>query len=494
MVVVGGGITGLATAWFLKDRAGVTVVEASDRLGGKIGTLDLAGISVEAGPDTFLARLPHATDLCRAVGLGDDLVAPATGKAFMWARGRLRPLPTGVLGVPTDLLSLIRSGVLAPAGVLRAAADLVMPRQVWGDDPSLAEVVGGRMGAQALDRLVEPLVGGINAGTADNLSLASTAPQLAAAAARHRSLILGVRRERRQAPPPAGPVFLGISGGMERLVARLAEQLETAGVTVLTDARADRLDVVPQTEPPRSRYCIRLGPPTDAGGSTGVTDSPLTLGSSGPEGSRPASLEAAAGLLDADSVVLTAPAFAAAPLLRSTCPAVADDLERIAYASVALVTFAYPLGAFPQLPTGAGFLVPRAEGRLMTACTFTSSKWLGTGADRGLFVLRASAGRVGDDRIAGLDDEELTTRLHLELAAALGIRSRPVASVVARWPRAFPQYAPGHQARVERMEATLAEAMPGVLLAGAAYRGLGLASCIRQAQSTATAALAPRAP
>src|SRR5215212_5113644 len=204
VAVVGGGVTGLAAAYYLRQ-AGVTVtvVEAGE-LGGKIQTRELAGVPVEAGPDTFLARVPWAVDLCRELGLGDELVEPATGKAFLWTGGALHPLPERhVLGVPVALRPLLASGVLSKAGVARAALDLVLPRSHHGADPSVAEVVGRRMGRQVVDRLVDPLVGGINAGRADALSLAATARPIAEGAARSRSLVLGLRRAR---PGPEGPV------------------------------------------------------------------------------------------------------------------------------------------------------------------------------------------------------------------------------------------------------------------------------------------------
>src|SRR3954466_10626112 len=181
VAVVGGGITGLAAARFLRQAGfDVTVLEAGAGAGGKIQTRELAGVPVEAGPDTFLARVPWAVDLCRELGLGDELVAPATGKAFLWIGDRLRPLPERhVLGVPTALVPLVRSGVLTPAGVARATLDLVLPGTSLGDDPTVADVVGRRMGRQVVDRLVDPLVGGINAGRADALSLAATAPAIA---------------------------------------------------------------------------------------------------------------------------------------------------------------------------------------------------------------------------------------------------------------------------------------------------------------------------
>ncbi len=482
VVVVGGGITGLATAWFLKDRARVTVLEADDRLGGKIRTSSLGGVPVEEGPDTFLARVPHARALAVALGLADDLVQPATGKAFVWTRGRLRPLPGGqVLGVPIELGPLLRSGVLSPAAVVRAGFDLVLPRSRPGlsADPSVAEVIGARMGQAVVDRLVEPLVGGINAGRADDLSLSATAPQLAEAAASSRSLILGLRRRRSgagapaepelvtqtgamtptnvtssgsggAASGPAGPVFLGVAGGLGRLVDRLAAALAEAGVDV------------------RTRAAVKSVEPDGSGGYRVVT---------------------ADGSLEASAVVVTVPAFAAAPLLRATAPSVADDLERIRYASVAVATLAYRPEDLPSPLDGAGFLVPRLERRLMTACTWSTSKWPALAAS-GLVLVRASAGRSGDDRPADLDDAELVDHLHQELSGVIGVRQPPVTSLVSRWPNGFPQYQPGHQRRVDRIEAALATALPGVTLAGAAYRGLGIAACIRQAEEAATKLLA----
>ncbi len=454
VVVVGGGITGLATAWFLRNDADVTLLEASDRLGGKIHTACLMGfdIDVEAGPDTFLARVPHATSLCRDLGLGDDLVEPATGKAFVWTRGALRPLPNDhVLGVPVGLRALARSGVVPPPAVARAGLDLVLPRSRFSDDPTVAEVIGRRMGRGVLDRLVEPLVGGINAGRADALSLAATAPQLAGGATGCRSLVLGLRRQRRRdatSPGAAGPVFLGIAGGMERLVDRLQSELAAAGVRLRTGTP------VTEVEPAGSGYRV-----VTAGGGLATPDA----------------IDAAT-----DSVVVTLPAFAAAPLL----PPAADDLAAITYASVAVTTLAYRPESVPKPLDGAGFLVPRVDGRLMTACTFTSTKWPSTAVE-GLVLVRASAGRAGDDRPDHLDDDALVARLHGELAEAIGVTGPPVASLVSRWTDGFPQYQPGHERRVDRIEASLAAEMPGVLVAGAAYRGLGIAACVRQAEEAA---------
>jgi len=436
VAVVGGGITGLATARFLRQSGlTVTLVEAGNELGGKIQTRELAGVPVEAGPDTFLARVPWAVGLCRELGLEDDLVAPATGKAWLWLGDRLRPLPEcHVLGVPTALAPLVRSGVLSAAGVARAALDLVLPRNDPGPDPSVAKVVGRRMGREVVERLVDPLVGGINAGRADGLSLAAAARPIAEGAGRSRSLVLGLR----QAPPaPGGPVFLGLTGGLHRLVDRLAEEVGT----------------------------VRLGTTvtqiTAAGGAYRLECTP------GPD-------------IEADVVVVTVPAFAAARMLSALSPGATEQMAAIRHASVVTASLAYHPSALVRPLDGAGMLVPRVEGRLITACTWSTSKWPALAAS-GMVLLRASAGRDGDDRAMELDDAEVVRRVHDELTEALDLREAPVASLVSRWPQGFPQYDVGHQARVDDIEAALAADAPGVLVAGASYRGLGIAACIEQA-------------
>jgi oxygen-dependent protoporphyrinogen oxidase len=439
VAVVGGGITGLAAAYYLRQAGvDVTVVEAGE-LGGKIQTRELAGVPVEAGPDTFLARVPWAVDLCRELGLGDQLVEPATGKAFLWTGGRLRPLPERhVLGVPIALRPLLESGVLSRAGVARAALDLVLPRSRHGDDPSVADVVRRRMGRQVVDRLVDPLVGGINAGRADALSLAATARPIADGASRSRSLILGLRGAK---AGPTGPVFLGVKGGLHRLVVRLAE--EAGDIRSGTAVRA-----------------ITAG----AGGYTVRCDP-------GPD-------------IEAGAVVVTVPSYVAAGLVEPLSPAAAGHLAAIRHASVVTATLAYRPSALPRPLDGSGMLVPRVEGRLMTACTWSTTKWPAL-ASSGMVMLRASSGRDGDDRAMELPDEEIVRRLHDELAKALDLTERPEASLVSRWPRGFPQYEVGHQARVDAIETALSADAPGVLVAGAAYRGLGIAACIEQARRAA---------
>jgi oxygen-dependent protoporphyrinogen oxidase len=420
IAVVGGGITGLAAAWDLCGRGhDVTVYEASERLGGKIRTAPFAGVPTEAGPDAVLARVPWAAQLVSELGLDTEAVHPATGSASIWSRGKLRPLPDGlVLGVPGRLLPVARSGILTPLGMARAGLDVVLPKRAT-DDPSVAEVIAGRFGREVLEKLVDPLVSGINAGRADRLSIEVVAPDVAAVARDNRSLLLALRKR-----PPVDrtkPVFLSLADGLQRLVERLDEALRARGVEIVTGAR--------------------------------VTELP-----------------------DADAVVLTVPAFTAADLVGGKA---GDELRTIEYASVSLATMTYPAVPLER----SGFLVPRSEGWLMTAGTFVSTKWPARRPD-GRVMIRCSAGRFGDDRHLDIaDDAALVDRLHGELSRAVDLRgARPIEWRVDRWPRSFPQSEPGHLARVARIE----DALPGnVFVAGAAYRGVGIASCIRQAREIA---------
>lgn len=455
VAVVGGGVTGLAAAWFLtqgRNPPSVTLLESGDRLGGKIRTSSVAGRAVDEGADAFLARGAAAVELCRELGLGDRLTRPATDRAFVWTRGALRPLPPGlVLGVPTALLALARSGILPPAGVARAALDLVLPKRPWPGDQAVGDVVTARFGRELHERLVEPVLGGINAARTDRLSIETAAPLLAAAARRHRSLLLGLRAERRAgggaAPAPAGgPVFFRVLGGMAALVERLVDALRERTVTFLLATTAVGLE------------------PRGTGGYLVHADDGTTV--------------------EADAVLLTVPTFAAAPLVAGVSPGAARLLASIGYASVALVTLAYPREA-PRRPLdGSGFLVPRVDGRLLTACSWMSSKWAEL-ADPDVVILRASVGRWGDERALELDERELVEGARAELDEAVGLRAAPVEARVTRWPRAFPQYEPGHLERVATVETTLARDAPGLALAGAGYRGVGIPACIEGAATAA---------
>jgi oxygen-dependent protoporphyrinogen oxidase len=435
VVVVGGGITGLTAAWALRrtpDPPEVVVLEADDRLGGKILGSPFAGLpNVEAGPDMFLARVPWGTELCRDLGI-DDLTSPATGAAYVWWGGALRPLPAGlVLGAPTDPVGLARTRLLTWRGKVRAAAEPLVPRSDPHD--SLGRLVRYRFGDEVLERLVDPLVGGINAGDADRLSLTASAPQLADAAGRHRSLLLGLRGTTGRAA--AGPAFFTPAAGLGTIVDALAARLPDIRLGAAADGIERRGD----------RWVV-----------------------SGEE---------------CDAVVVAVPAFAAAELLTGVAPSAASLAAAIPSSGVVVVTLAVAEDAVPRALDGSGHLVPKPVQRHLTACSWASAKWAHWRVP-GRHVLRASLGRFGDDHALDLDDDAVLAATLADLREQLGLRAEPVEVRITRWPRAFPQHLPGHLDRVAALERSLP---PGVVVAGAAYRGIGIPACIRQGREAAAA-------
>jgi oxygen-dependent protoporphyrinogen oxidase len=444
VAVIGGGIAGLAAAWELRDRAEVTVFEPG-HLGGRLQTGTFAGQPTDLGADAFLTRVPEAVALCDELGLGDELVAPAAGRTLLWWRGRLRPLPDGlVLGVPRRLGPLLRSGLLSPLGMARAGLDLVLPRAAVPDDVAVWDLVARRFGRQVASRLVDPLLGSIHAGRTEELSAAATAPQLLAAARRSRSLLLGLRASG-AAATGGGPLFLTPRGGIATLADRLVDALVGHGVGIVAQPVA----------------AVRFA----AGG--GVEIAPIGE--------------------HYDAAVLAVPAPVAAGLLGDVAP---RGLPAITATSVALVTMAFADGELP-VPEGVnGVLVSREEGRLMTACSFASNKWPQR-TTPGLSVVRVSTGWSGDDRPDRITDEALVGRLSAELGAALGAGTvpGPVEWQVNRWPASFPRYLPGHLGRVAAIESELAARAPAVALAGSSYRGAGIPACIGSGRRAALALL-----
>lgn len=451
VVVLGGGIAGLAAAFAVRRDAPpgtrLTLIEASDRLGGKLHTEEFAGRSVDAGADSFLARVPAGVRLAGALGLADALVAPATGTAYVYAAGRLRPLPGGtVLGVPDRLAPVARSRVLSPAGLARAALEPLLPGTPLTADTAVGELVARRYGAEVVDRLVDPLLGGVYAGSARSLSVDATAPLVAAAARATRSLRHGLRARRPKVTE--GPVFHSFAAGMSVLVDRLVTAL--AGADLRVGVRATGLARTP------TGWRVRLG---DHAG-----------------------LAPGAGHLDADAVVVALPASPAAKLLGEVLPAAAADLAGIDYASVGIVTLAYPPAAVAVRRPGSGFLVAATERLAIKACTWSWQKWAHLGGDP--LVLRCSVGRAGESEHLRRDDEDLVAAVHRDLQQTMGLTTPPVEWRVSRWGGALPQYAVGHLERVERIEQAVAT-QPGLAVAGAAYRGVGIPACIESGERAA---------
>jgi protoporphyrinogen/coproporphyrinogen III oxidase len=454
IVVVGGGISGLATAHAIHRRLGaevqLTVLEGGSRLGGKVANEQFAGHVVDTGPDALLVRVPAMAALLKHLGLSDQMVAPAALGAHVWSRGRLRRLPAGTMfGVPDRLVPLLRSRLLSPMGIARAGLDLVLPRSrhVGQDpqDPSIADLVAPRLGSQVFDRLVEPLLGGVHAGRAAELSARSTVPEIAALARKNRSLYLGLRRLRRNAPPASGgPVLVTLAGGLVRLVEALTAGLGEADLRVDSTVRLVTRD--------GSGYRVEL-----------------MDGES----------------IAADAVVLCTPAFVTAQLLADLAPDATTILEQVPYVDVATIWLAYPRSAVGRALDGTGFLVPPEEGKLMVGCTWSSAKWPPL-ADDTLVLIRGMVGRRGDQRWLSMDDETLVRGVHDEIVESMGVTASPVHQSIQRWPQAMPQYLVGHKDRLDALDAALRE-LPGIYLTGAAYRGVGIASCVADAARVAEA-------
>ncbi len=460
VVIAGAGISGLAAAYELQ-RAGIeaVVLEAGDRPGGKIDSAPVGGLTVDSGPDGFVARDLAAAELCRRLGLGTELVEPAAGGAFVWVDGRLCPLPDrSVLGVVWTADALAGTGVVSEQAVDALARGLARDADPLLRDASVGEVLRPRVGDEVFERLVDPLLGGINAGSADQMSIEACAPPLYEAAQQGGPLGPALQQVasaqgRDHDREAMAPVFQSVSGGVTRMVDALAAELGEA-VKLATPVKS--------IEPAATQ---------GAGRRWRVTTP------SGP--------------LDADGVILTCPAWESARLLEPLAPDAATILGDIEYADVALAAFVVRNEHLARPLDGSGFLVPRSQGLLTTACSWTSSKWRHY-AHEGLAVLRVSAGRTDDRRWMDLDSTELVSTLATELADTGvvsfqdAVRGRFEARVTP-WLRSLPQYRPGHLERAAAVDACLAEGTPGLVTAGAAFRGVGLPACIRGAREAATA-------
>jgi protoporphyrinogen/coproporphyrinogen III oxidase len=462
LVVVGGGITGLAAAWEAAGQgARVVVLDGDEVPGGKLRTSPVAGTPLDEAADGFLARVPEALELCAQLGLETELVAPATGHAFVWSRGELRQLPSEqLLGVPTDIDALAASGILSESGLARARQDVLRDEAVAGGgegsgsgDESVGDLIRRRLGDEVLDRLVGPLIGGIWAGNPDRLSIETTAPQLAALRDRGPSLMRAAAEARAAALGTSGerPVFLTPRRGMAQLVSALAGAL------------GDQ---------------VRTGQPVGA-------IEPLGFHASSRWRVDPVGIAA-------DAVVVATPAYAAAPLVAPYAPGAGRTLAAIEHASVAMVALAVPREGVDHPLEGSGFLVPPSEGRLMTACSWWSSKWPHLARDPSLVLLRVSAGRDGDQRALALDDGDLLDALLLDLRDTLDLHAAPVDVRINRWRRSFPQPRAGHLARVDAVDHELARSAPGLAVAGAWARGVGIPACIRAGRRAAVTALGMR--
>ena len=459
VVVVGGGITGLAAAYELKCMGvGALVLEAGDRPGGKIDGSRVGGVTVDSGPDGFVARDPAAAELCRRIGLGAELVAPASSGACVFIDGGLVPLPDrSVLGVPWTAEAVAGTGLVSEAGAETLRRGLAQHADPLAGDATVGDVLRPRVGDEVFERLVDPLLGGINAGSADQMSIEACAPPLYEAARRGgplgEALQQAAARRGVHHDDAAGstPVFQSVRGGITRMVDALAADLGEA-------------------------VCL----------STPVQHvTPATTAGAGPRWK----VTTPKGSIEAGGVIVACPAWESARLVEPLAPEAARILADIEYADVALVSFVVGTEHLARPLDRSGFLVPRSQGLMTTACSWSSSKWQHYSL-AGSAILRVSAGRTDDTRCQGIGSAELVTALAYELAET-GVITRRAAvqatfeAQVARWPRSLPQFRPGHLERVAAVEACLASETPGLAAAGAALRGVGLPACIRSGQNAA---------
>jgi oxygen-dependent protoporphyrinogen oxidase len=443
IAVVGGGISGLAAALDLVERAEVTLFEAGERLGGPIRTVEFAGATVEAGPDAFLARRPEMIDLAARVGFAtDELISPTAADAGIWTRGAVRQMPAGlVMGVPRSADHLGDTGIISADGVARAAAERELPPLDVGDDIGMGDLVRRRFGEEVFERLVDPLMGGVHAGRSELLSAAVAMPQLLAAARSGRSL-----SESLPVPPPSSdPVFYTVQSGLGDVIDAAGKQLPD----VRYQSPVEELRVV--------------GGGWEIGGES------------------------------FDGVVVATHAPVTAGLIAEIAPDAARVLTTMEYASVVLTLLAYPTDAFASPPSTSGYLVPRVEQKLTSAVSWWNAKWSQRAPD-GTQVVRVSTGRSDDVRHRDLSDDELVAALHRELVEATGVRAdAPIETRVSRYEESLPQFKVGHLTNVAAVaHASAANAPAPLALAGSYLEGLGLPACVASGQTAAARVLTAR--
>ena len=469
-VVIGGGISGLSSAFYLlreaKSRgreAVVTLVDPSERIGGKINTLRKNGFVIEKGPDSFLARKTPIIDLARDLGIAHELVGtnPAAKKTYILHNGKLHPMPPGlVLGIPTEIAPFAMSKLLSWGGKLRASMDFFKPASRETGDESLGDFLSRRLGSEVMERVAEPLLAGIYAGELRKLSLQATFPQFREAERKHGSLIRGMRANKRKAAAapsntanlPAAvknSVFMTFRGGLATMVDALNNAL--AGIERRLGVKA---------------VAFRQNDPETEGEHAAPYE--VLLGSG--------------EILEADGIIITAPAFDAAELLEPHMNV--DALKAVRYVSVANVVMAFDKADFGVDFDGSGFVVPRSEGTTITACTWTSAKWLHS-SPRDKVLLRCYVGRSGDEEVVDLPDDQLTDAVRRDIRSVMGITAEPLFTEITRLHRSMPQYPVGHLQETAKLRTKLRSEMPGVWITGAAFDGVGLPDCIRQGKEAA---------
>ena len=451
VIIVGGGITGLAAAYYLQKEAQqkslpieIKLIEASTRLGGVIETVKKDGFVIEKGPDSIIARKTSGINLIEELGLKDKVISNTAGKSYILVKGKLHTMPEGsFMGIPTRVTPFAVSGLFSPVGKLRAAADFVLPKGKPQKDQSLGKFFRRRLGNEVVENLIEPLLAGIYAGDIDKLSLMSLFPTFYQMEQEHRSLVLGLKKTMPEPPkqpaskkqPARKGMFISLTTGLEEIVIQLEKRL---GESVLKGTAVTK--VTRQSD----GYEVTL--------ANGTSEK-------------------------ADSVIIATDHFHAQQMLAEF--SFMDCFKDMPSTSVANVAMAFPKSAIKQDIDGSGFVVSRNSDFRITACTWTHKKWPGS-TPEGMALLRCYVGKPNDQEAVNLSDDEIIEIVLNDLNKTMNITEKPLFHVVTRWKKAMPQYTVGHKERMEQVKAALNEELPGVYLAGGSFEGVGLPDCITQ--------------
>ncbi len=454
VTIIGGGISGLATAFYLQEKSRehnkevqYTLVESAPHLGGKIATERVRDFVIEGGPDLMLTQKPWGVQLCHDLGLGDRLISTNDDRrhTFLLQKGKLVPFPNDFTLLPTRLMSFVRSPMFSIRGKLRMGMDLIIPRRKEIEDESLANFIRRRFGQEAVDKIGGPLLAAIHQADPERLSLLTTFPRFATMEREHGSLIRAMRAQGRKQPPSKGSrpamfksLKLGLGEMVEALAKHLSGSIRTGSPVARVQPQSDRFEVTRCQEE----------------------------------------------MFLTDVLVFAVPAYVAAELVSPFASQLGKILGTIRYVSSGTVSLGYRKAevANQHELNGFGFLVPRSEGRSISGCTWSSSKLQHRAPDDSVLI-RVFVGGPGQEDIISLDDSELIQVVRREIGDIMGITADPILQRIHRWPRGRPQYDVGHLDRVARIEA-LADTIPGLFLTGSAYRGSGIPDCVREALNT----------
>ncbi len=451
VVVIGAGVAGLTSALTVLTNSSVpvnvTVLEAESTVGGRIRTTPFAGLSaVDEGADAFLVRVPWATQLASELGLGSSMTSPTDAHASIWHNGMHNIPGDLMLGVPAKIRAFATSGLISPVGKLRAAIEPLLP--ATADTDSIGDYVRSRFGNQIHERLVDPLIGSIYATDSDHFSMAAV-PQVAALTASRSMLFAAGKARAAAAKGPAGPIFATPIRGIGALIELLTQRVTSLGGRILTGESVSASEKEP----------------------TGYT------------------VSTSRGQHQADAIVIASPAKHSAHFVRTLDTRAGELLNEWTHASVVLITMAIPASQWPSRLTGSGYLVPKPDQRWVSAASFGSNKWAHWRPDDGSMILRVSLGRDGLE-VMHFDNDKLINLALADMKLHLGVDMTPSEVRVSRWAESFPQYRPHHFARLAELEHSLGATAPGIVFAGASYRGIGIPACVQQARSAAEATLA----